>query len=236
MKRMELRERDDDDQGAGDLEGPGARESYTRMVPSEEWSSGTYARVERAFPDAGGLAPVAQGPCRSFEEVYQRYKRFVWSRIQRPWIEESEANDLFQKVFLIMHQRTLREGVPADVAPVLLAIIGNQICNCLRERERRARRFDGEVDADTMPSSKPDPEQLCDRGDAKRKVATILARMPEDARLVFRLIEIDGLSLDEVAEMLDRPVGTLRVQLHRARARFCDLAKRLYKLDPGVSR
>ncbi len=236
MKRMELRERDDDDEGARDLEFPGARDSHTRMVPSEELRSGTYARVERVLPDGGGLAVVAQGPCRSFEEVYQRYKRFVWARIWRPWLEESEANDIFQKVFLIMHERTLRRGVPADVAPVLLTIIGNQICNCLRERERRARRFDGEVEADTLPSSKPDPEQMCDRGDARRKVEAILARMPADASLLFRLIEVDGLSFDEVEAMLDRPVGTLRVQLHRARARFWDLAARLYKLDPGGSR
>ena len=64
----------------------------------------------------------------------------------------------------------------------------------------------------------------------------ILARMPADAAKVFRLIEIGELSQEQVARILDRPVGTLRVQLHRARARFWELAARLYKMHPGGSR
>ena len=130
-------------------------------------------------------------------------------------------------------------GVPADVAPVLLVMITQQTRRLRREQGRDEQRIDGGIDPDTQPSSKPDPEQLFGRAegcdDARGKVEAILARMSADAVEVFRLIDINGVPPEQVAEALDRPVGTIAVQLHRARIRFWDLAARLHNVRPGGS-
>jgi len=234
MKHLPLTERDDPDEEA---DGPSHAEARGgRAAPSDVRQSGVRVRGERVSAETAERdgPPTNQGPCRSLEEVCARYWRYIWSRIQRPGMTDSDASDIFQKVVLAMDRRTRAKGVPTDVAPVLLVMIANQICNHVRAGARYEQRIDVEVDADTIPSSKPDPEQLVgdaeDRGDARVKVEVILARMSPAAARVFRLIEIDGLSHAQAGAIVGSSADTVAVQIHRARARFWDLAARVYNV------
>ena len=58
----------------------------------------------------------------------------------------------------------------------------------------------------------------------------ILARMSPAAARVFRLIEIDGLSHAQAGAIVGSSADTVAVQIHRARARFWDLAARVYNV------
>ena len=241
MKHAHLPERDDLEEEPDE---PGDAEAHApRAAPGDVRHSGVRLRGERAPADGDGGLPngglpngalTNQGRCHSIEDICAHYWRYIWSRIQRRGIDDSDAADIFQKVVLAMQKRAREQGVPADVAPVLLVMIANQICNHLRAEARYAHRIDGEVDADTIPSSKPDPEQLVgaaeDRGEAREKVEVVLSRMSPKASRVFRLIEIDGLSHAEAGALTGYSADTVAVQIHRARARFWDLAARIYKV------
>lgn len=238
MTRFPIEPGDDRNEETGepaDL-GEGASDVATAGVRK----SGVRRREERSLPDLGSspapTAPAAaEAPCRTFDEVYARYKREVWETIRSWGVVGSEADDVFQKIFQDLSTRIREHGVPEGVAPLLFTMTQRKVISHLRARGVYNKRFDGEPDADTMPSSKPGPEQLFERAEARQRVEDILARMPADAALVFRLLEIDELPYPQVAEHLDRSVETLRVQLHRARARFWDLAARLYDVYPENS-
>jgi RNA polymerase sigma factor (sigma-70 family) len=233
MKPLHLNGRDEEEETAEP-----ARDR--RSLPSEPRSSGVYARRERAPDDGGGgaLAAIqAAGPCHTFADVYRRYAGFVWSRIQRPNLRENDARDVFQKVWMTIQSRLGAGLVPDGVGFVILAVIANQLRNHARERRRRERVFTATLEGDDMPSSKPDPETLMVRSEAreeaKQKVVALLAQLPERWALVFRLIEIDGLSREEVASRIDRNLAVVDVLLHRARARFSELAAQPQSVPGG---
>lgn len=113
--------------------------------------------------------------------------------------------------------RTLRE--PAACRAWLLRILRNAHVDEIRRR-RRLVPLEGE--ALEIPDSRggADPE----RGAAARltlaEIERVVARLPDDARWLFVLREVEGLSYAELGEALEVPVGTVRSRLARLRARL----------------
>lgn len=208
--------------------GPGAR--APSALPGEARSSGVYPSSSRAAEAAGRT----QGPCTSFDDVYERYLRLVWARLRRAPDLENEMEDLVQEVFLVINERIQKKGMPDEVALVLLAITENQIRNRRRGRRRFLAKIDPEADADAVaqPSSRSSPERLLARAQQQRMVTTTLEKMPELAAEVLRLTDIDELSAQDAAARMSCPEGTLRSRHHRARDYFRALMARLYKKDP----
>jgi RNA polymerase sigma factor (sigma-70 family) len=115
---------------------------------------------------------------------------------------------------------------------MLATITGRLICNHLRQRERRPR-IAAEVEPDELPASQPDVEQGVRRAERKRLVEVILAKLPREAAMLIRCIDLGELTHEDVAKALERPLKTVKTQHHRARARFRDLVERLYAMDLG---
>jgi len=180
--------------------------------------------------------PRDEGPCRSFEDAHRRYARFLLQVIRRRGIDETDAMDVRQKVLVRLARRFEVPGrVPERLVPVLLGLVDDEVKNHVRSVRRR--RIGGEPEADTMPSSKPDPEQLVggaeDSAEQKRVVEAIFARMTPDAVELIRLARLRELPLEDIAEMRGELPGTVAVKLHRARCWFKELGERMYDLQNG---
>jgi RNA polymerase sigma-70 factor, ECF subfamily len=65
-----------------------------------------------------------------------------------------------------------------------------------------------------------DPRALLERQRARVFLDDLLDRMPEEQRVVFSLFELEGMTGDDIAELLDVPVGTVRSRLRLAREVF----------------
>src|SRR5215207_1520062 len=89
-------------------------------------------------------------------------------------------------------------------------------------RRRQKIRFDGLADgaADRLASAWPTPsEQLAD-ADLDHDVAAALAALPPEFRAAVVLCDIEGLSYEEIASVLDVKIGTVRSRIHRGRAQL----------------
>ena len=106
------------------------------------------------------------------------------------------------------------------------------ICNHLRRPERHLQLVD-ELELDEVPASQLDVEKGMRRAERKRLVEVILAKLPREAALLIQWIDLGELTQEEVAGILERPLKTVKTQHLRARARFRDLAERLYAADLG---
>jgi len=84
-----------------------------------------------------------------------------------------------------------------------------------RRRERRETLW-------AMVAPRPSAEDLAAASEFGRRVEGALETLPEKLRLVLLLSAIDGHSLEEVAELLDLPVGTVKSRLHSARRRLAE--------------
>ena len=86
-----------------------------------------------------------------------------------------------------------------------------------------------------MSAARPTPGEALERDREIRQVYRVLDRLPERQRRVLVLFELDGLSTPEIAELVGAQVGTVRVWLFRARARFLEEHQRLFGRDPRAS-
>ncbi len=157
----------------------------------------------------------------TFEEVYARFRDPVW-RLARRLGGEDAALDATQEIFL----RVWR-GLPGFRGEAKLSTWVFQIAwNYLRMARRRANRArlvvvpgadDAEI-VERVPDPGPDPERRAGARVLLGRVEAALESLPEHYQITLWLRDGEGLSYDEIATVLDIPVGTVRSRLARARA------------------
>jgi RNA polymerase sigma-70 factor (ECF subfamily) len=181
-------------------------------------------RPPGADPDPD-LADVlaAQADRAAFATLYRRYLDRVYGYAFYQLGDHHDAEDATERTFLA----ALR-GIPefrdrgSTFRAWLFRIAHNSIANAHRARARR--RTDPLPDAFEPPAPDADPAGLIALADEMRDVRAAIAGMPDDRRQVILLRFVDDLSTVEIAEVLDRSQGAVRVLLHRS---LRDLAARL---------
>lgn len=119
----------------------------------------------------------------------------------------------------------------------LLTIVRNTERN--RHRRRRPELLrDPDIVEERGPSTEPDEvEAIAEAGDFDAAVRASLEQLPETFRGVIELVDVDGLSYQEAADVLEVPLGTVMSRLHRARRRIRELLIPLgygpYGLNPN---
>jgi len=90
------------------------------------------------------------------------------------------------------------------------------------DQARSARRREQRETLWAVGVPKPTAEDLAASNEFERRLAEAMESLPEKSRLVLLLSSIDGHSLEEVAELLQVPVGTVKSRLHSARKRLAE--------------
>jgi len=155
-----------------------------------------------------------------FESVYQRFKTPVWRLALRMSPGREEALDACQEIFL----RVWR-GLPGFRRRSKLSTWVFQIAwNVLRTRARQRQLEAGRIGlpagvemVERLADPAPDPERCAAGGELIERADRCLKRLPELQRAALWLREGEGLSYDEIARVLDVPVGTVRSRISRAR-------------------
>jgi len=168
----------------------------------------------------------------AFQAVYLAHFNFVWGALRRLGVREQDALDMTQKVFLVVY-RKLPEFESRSVIKTWLY----RICLHTASDYRRSAAIRREVTTDhtelnTLAGSR---EVVSEEADARQRAATaeaILAKLPEAQREAFVLFEIEGMSGQEIAALLEVPLGTVRSRLRLARDAFTAEVERLSAADP----
>ena len=154
----------------------------------------------------------------------------VWRMLRRNGVPAADADDAAQKVFLVLSRRG-HSVEPGHELPFLLrtaVLVASEA-----RRTQRRRRESKEPSFDQRSSERPDPERELLQRERLSHLDAILNEMDEPLRLVFVLYEIEELTMAEMAETLEVPLGTVASRLRRARARFEELAGVLRGEDGG---
>jgi len=182
--------------------------------------------------------PIVQGQrndvtddLKEFRNVYEAHFRFVWGALRRLGVREADALDLTQKVFVTVHARA---GDFEGRSRLRTWIFG--ICQRVASDYRRSATIRHEV---VMDSAELDSHREAEGvahivAESRQRAAIaegILNKLPEAQRVVFVLFELDEMSGDEIAELLDVSVGTVRSRLRLAREAVRREVKRLAAMD-----
>jgi RNA polymerase sigma factor (sigma-70 family) len=138
-------------------------------------------------------------------------------------LDEDDANDLVQETYLKAY-RFFEYFEPGTNAKAwLFRILKNSFINDFRKKSKQPAKVEGyynpdevEGDADTGASSS-DLRQQSSRDLIGDEVASALNSLPVDFRTVIILCDLEGFTYEEMAKVLDIPIGTVRSRLHRAR-------------------
>ncbi len=204
-------------------------------VSSHRWKPGsrddlpvlTVARLRQdPRSDEALVAACNEGDCReaalAFEALYRRHKDYVLRVALRFAPDTDSALDVLQDTFTYLLRRFPPSGegivLTAKLTTLLYPIAKNTAITALR----KSGRFP------TAEDVAPDDLPMPDNGDST-DVRRVLATLPGGQREVLLLRFVDDLSLQEIADVLSIPLGTVKSRLHLgiARLKSSDFAKDL---------
>ncbi len=161
----------------------------------------------------------------SFTALYQEHFGYVWRSLRRLGIPDADLPDLAHDVFVVVH-RKLGDYDPARPAkPWLFGI-------CFRvalDKKRKASSFREslvEGAGDRVPARDRPADDVVEAREAHEEVMRALDGLDLDKRAVFVLHELEGLSMPEIARVVDAPLNTLYSRLRLAREAFVAAVRR----------
>lgn len=145
--------------------------------------------------------------------------------------DQDEARDLAQEIFVRVYQNLATCEDPERFQFWLTRICRNACIDHLRRRKARPPRQDiPAVEMSSLRDGGPSPEDDWIRSSRKKLVYRAMQMISEINREIILLKDIQDLPLDEIAEMLDLPLGTVKSRSSRARL---ELAQAITGLDGG---
>ena len=149
----------------------------------------------------------------SFDEVYAQHFAFVWRILRTFGVAEAALEDAAQDVFVVVHRRLPEFEGRAAITTWLFAI-SRRVALSYRRRVTRTEPLADE------PAGSADTFAALSRAEAAATVMAILDTLDEDKRVVFALVELEQMSVPEVARLLDLNLNTAYSRLRLARHAF----------------
>ena len=153
----------------------------------------------------------------TWDEIVERHSDRVYRLAYRLTGNRHDAEDLTQEVFVRVF-RSLDTYTPGTFEGWLHRITTNLFLDSARRKQRI--RFDALSDerADRLTSTAPPPDTAYADQTFDDDIERALATLPPDFRAAVVLCDVEGLAYEEIAEILDTKLGTVRSRIHRGRA------------------
>ena len=166
---------------------------------------------------------VQQGDKKAFDLLVIKYQHKIVQLVNRYTKDPSEAQDVAQETFIKAYRALATFRGESAFYTWLYRIAINTAKNFLMAKSRRSSNYEVDVQEAEQIENAPQlqgydtPEQLLLNDEILRTVNNAIDELPEEMRLVITLREMEGMSYEEIAQIMDCPVGTVRSRLFRAR-------------------
>lgn len=167
-----------------------------------------------------------QGRPGAFDAIVRAHQDRVYAFCARMLSDREEALDVSQDVFLSAWRNLAAFRGESALSTWLLRIATNRCLNRIRQRKSAASREEPWPDANAdgdgpefQPASPEGgrPDRVAENREMGAILADALGRIDPDSRWLVLLSDVEGFSYEELAEMAEVPVGTVKSRLHRAR-------------------
>ncbi len=166
------------------------------------------------------------GDREAFNQLVIKYQKKIFGVAYRFVGDPEEANDLAQEIFTAAYQNLKSFRGDSKFSTWLFQIATNRGKNRFKYLKRRgfftnkgSSETDDEGDQShrALPDQTANPEELLSGNQIRKAVREAINELEPDHREIVILRDIEGLSYDEIARILDLPEGTTKSRLHRAR-------------------
>ena len=169
------------------------------------------------------ITRVQKGDTRAFDMLVLKYQHKIFGLISRYVNDADEVQDVAQEAFIKAYKALPKFRGDSQFYTWLYRIAVNTAKNHLVSRSRRPPGSDVDVedaeyyDGGAALRDIESPESALFGAELKAVVEAAIADLPDDLRTAVTLRDFDGLSYEDIAEIMDCPVGTVRSRIFRAR-------------------
>ncbi len=175
------------------------------------------------------ISRVLDGDANAFEALVIENQRQVYSLALKMTGNEEDAYDISQDAFVKAYRSLSKFRGDSKFSVWLYRLTSNLCLDFLRSRKRRSAvstsytNDEDEQQELEIPDGRFSPETVLEKNELRRSVNAALELLPEDYRQIIVLREINGLSYDEIAEVLSLELGTVKSRIFRARKKLCSI-------------
>jgi RNA polymerase sigma-70 factor (ECF subfamily) len=162
--------------------------------------------------DQALIEATLAGDGQAFGVLVSRYERAVFNLALRTLRDRAEAEDAAQEAFFKAYRALTSFRPGAKFSTWIFTICYRACCDRLAKRKRFS---DDELPDRADPAA--GPEALAERHDEARRLRAAIDALPEKYRTVVTLYHLQGKQYEEIATVLDLPLGTVKTHLFRAK-------------------
>jgi RNA polymerase sigma-70 factor (ECF subfamily) len=162
------------------------------------------------------ILQLQEGSLKALGELYDRHQHMVYRTALAITGETEAARDLLQDVFLRVHRFADHIDPDRPLEPWLYRTTMNLTYTWVKRTSRMIHPLE-EITSLLSGGKKQSPSDLAERGEQWEDIRRAITRLDLIHRMVVVLYYINDLSLQEISEVLDVPVGTVKSRLHYGR-------------------
>ena len=164
-----------------------------------------------------------EGDKKAFEAIFRRYQGRIYGYLFHLVRDQALAEEVFQEAFFHLFRRASQFDSLRTFRSWFFRVAHNRAIDFLRENRERGKheRFEEEFSA-----LAPSPEDLVLEAESTRFLGRILQMLSEEHRSVLLLRFKEGLTYEEVAEVIGCPVGTAKSRTHHAIRKLRELMEK----------
>ncbi len=185
----------------------------------------------QALDDNQLVTAFLDGAATAFDVLVERYQTRLLNFVYRTVGDRERAEDLVQEAFIRVHRHLARFDQSKKFSTWIYTIASNLAKNELRNRSRNPLVYFQTMTSGWEDEDRPlefedtaaRPDDAFERRHLRELVDAAVRRLPAHHRQVFVLRELEGRSYEEIAEMTNCNLGTVKSRLNRARSAFAEI-------------
>jgi RNA polymerase sigma-70 factor, ECF subfamily len=182
-----------------------------------EQSNSSDPMASDSISDADYVGRLQRGETDAFEMLVRRHEKTIFNLVYRMLGDYDEAAEVSQEVFLSAYRAVGRFRGDANFSTWLYRIALNHTSTRRKSLSRRHQRSVVLEDSEPVRDLQPGPAETLEKKEIRERVQRALNNLEPDDATVIVLRDLQDIPYEEVARLLEVPVGTVKSRLHRAR-------------------
>jgi len=182
------------------------------------------------------MSRCQEGDASAFDQLVQRHRTTLFNFIYRFINDRESAEEITQEVFIRIYRNIGKFRPELSSFRTWLYRIASNLCkNELRNRNRHSRIITKLTGANTdeesdnriekLPDTSPGPDVQLEQNELQEILSSVISHLPEKYRTILILRDIEDMPYEDIAKIINKPEGTVKSRLNRARHMLKDKMK-----------
>lgn len=172
------------------------------------------------------LKKIKEGDIRSFELLISEYQVYAYNVAYRMLGNEEDAKDITQEALIKVYKSIHKFKETSNFSTWLYRIVMNTCKDELKKRKEVTLSLDKEIETDDgtvsleIGDERLNPSVVVERNEVGHVVQEAISALPDANRIVIVLRDIQGLSYEEISQVIKEPIGTVKSRINRGRGQL----------------